>query len=769
MLGRPARRQSRWRAVVLACGVGAAVGLAALRAGSPGFAPTNIATALWRAAALDDAPGGGTEMTFYVWSSYVEDYGDVGTDYTWFSDGGYVGIVEPYVPMTLVADCATCPPTATYVWTFDDGQSAEGGEVDRMFYSLEDYAVSVTATDGGSVLASYSGTVACRYVRREIRQLTATDRNRFLDAMKVLWTQTTEVGQDIYGAAFLSIYDTAEFHVTLSSDIKCDHMHDGIGFLTMHVGLALSLEQALQAVDPRVALPYWDYTIDKYLYDNGNWTSMKGDSPLWQDDWFGDTNAVNTTITAGRWAYIEVEIGVWGSESHNSYGYLRAPWNNNNNAYVERASSLCGQTYTALPSCEVHYYTLSKTYTWSDFGWVLPYEPHGPVHMFVGGTKECEGVGDQVQSYLMDSLGLADDDREYTDVETYAAVGNGTNATNATLVATGNETVRRYGNGTVHQREVAKLMYLLRTDMFVSLKNMYRAGYLSFPDYCALDANFSECHATCEELDQLEDAIEDKDATYVNDYWEMMFAWSSATDGYTWLTHAVKVAIVRMVCENGFAVDGDQLESGSPMDPSFWPIHGTVERLWLKKKLLGFSNEAWPSDYSTVTGCYGHNATDLVPFSFSLLDVDDDDDAADDALAAAANATANETVSLPAPTPAVMADALNASRYTNQELYDKMGPDSSAMPYVYQDFSWTHCSYAGFDFDSIDSADEITDDMDMFPTTVDDAEAAPPTLDDGARRRKLPGGPLDMSRDELTALRWKLYKMTVPHYIRDLF
>ena len=768
MLGRSARRRPRARAFALAVCVGAAVGLAALRvgAGSAGGGAGSLGVAaLFRLAGFDDAPsGGGTTLSFYVWSEYVEEYGDVATDYTWFSDGGYVGVVEPYVPMTLVADCAGCPPTAEYTWVFDDGQTASGSEVDRMFYSLEDYAVSVTATDGGSVLASYSGTVVCRYVRREIRQLSATDRDRFLDAMKVLWTQTSEVGQDIYGNAFLSIYDTAEFHVTLSSDIKCDHMHDGVGFLTMHVGLALALEQAVQAVDPRVALPYWDYTIDKYLYDNGNWTSMKSDSPLWQNDWFGDTNAANTTITEGRWAYIEVEIGVWGSESHNSYGYLRAPWNNNNNAYVERSSSLCGQTYTALPSCEVHYYTLSKTYTWSDFGWVLPYEPHGPVHMFVGGTKECEAVGNQVESYLMDALGLADDDREYKTIETYAYEGNSTNASSS-----GNATVRTFGNGTVHQREVAKLMYLLRTDMFVSLKNMYRAGYLTFPDYCSLDTNFTDCHATCMELDSLELAIGEHDATYINEYWEMMFAWSSATDGYDWLTHAVKVAIIRMVCENGFAVDGDQLESGSPMDPSFWPIHGTVERLWLKKKLLGFSSEAWPSDYSEVTDCYGHNATDLVPFSFSLIDTDDDDDD-DDAPTASLNLTANETAELPAPAPAAMYDTLNATRYTNQELYDKMAPDSAAMPYVYADFEWSHCALAGWDFSSIDSSDEITDDRDMFPTTVDDQEAAPPSLeDDAAARRKLPGGGLDMTRDQLTALRWQLYKMTVPDNLRDLF
>ena len=307
------------KAALGVAGVGA---VAALRGSDVG---ASVSSALFGSptAALDDAPGGGSELSFYVWSDYTDTYGDVGTSYTWYSDGGYAGIVEPYVPQTLVADCAACSPDTTYTWTFSGGETAFGNEVERMFYALETYDVQVSATAGDSVLASYAGTVVCRYVRREIRQLSSTDRNRFFDAMKVLWTQTSDIGQDIYGPSFLSIYDTAEFHVTLSSDIKCDHMHDGIGFLTMHVGLALALEQALQAVDNRVALPYWDYTIDKYMYDSGNWSSLKSESPLWQNDWFGDTNAVNTTINAGRWAYIEVEIGVWGSESHNSYGYLQ--------------------------------------------------------------------------------------------------------------------------------------------------------------------------------------------------------------------------------------------------------------------------------------------------------------------------------------------------------------------------------------------------------------------------------------------------------------
>lgn len=63
-------------------------------------------------------------------------------------------------------------------------------------------------------------------------------------------------------------------------------------------------------------------------------------------------------------------------------------------------------------------------------------------------------------------------------------------------------------------------------------------------------------------------------------------------------------------------MDGDQLESASPMDPSFWPIHPTIERLYSLKKLRGyFTDESWPSIGTSSYGedCTGHNADDVIP------------------------------------------------------------------------------------------------------------------------------------------------------------
>lgn len=49
---------------------------------------------------------------------------------------------------------------------------------------------------------------------------------------------------------------------------------------------------------------------------------------------------------------------------------------------------------------------------------------------------------------------------------------------------------------------------------------------------------------------------------------------------------------------------GDHLESASPSDPSFWPIHPSMERL-LQAKLMagGFETYEWSSDISTGYVC----------------------------------------------------------------------------------------------------------------------------------------------------------------------
>lgn len=49
--------------------------------------------------------------------------------------------------------------------------------------------------------------------------------------------------------------------LTSGADKTCDHWHGAAGFATAHMALTLMYEQALQAVNPSIAIPYWDFTL----------------------------------------------------------------------------------------------------------------------------------------------------------------------------------------------------------------------------------------------------------------------------------------------------------------------------------------------------------------------------------------------------------------------------------------------------------------------------------------------------------------------------
>ena len=111
------------------------------------------------------------------------------------------------------------------------------------------------------------------------------------------------------------------------------------------------LEQALQAIEPRVAAPYWDYTSDGAVYG----ISWAVSSPIFGDDWFGSASPDNAAdphvISRGRFAYLPVAANASGPE-HNGYGMQTESWNANPSAYVQRASSICGlETKARLPGC----------------------------------------------------------------------------------------------------------------------------------------------------------------------------------------------------------------------------------------------------------------------------------------------------------------------------------------------------------------------------------------------------------------------------------
>lgn len=65
--------------------------------------------------------------------------------------------------------------------------------------------------------------------------------------------------------------------------------HDGLGFLLSHLMITNIFEYSLQLVNPKLTVPYWDFTIETSSwntepYDISRPTSR---SPLLQPSWFG--------------------------------------------------------------------------------------------------------------------------------------------------------------------------------------------------------------------------------------------------------------------------------------------------------------------------------------------------------------------------------------------------------------------------------------------------------------------------------------------------
>jgi len=138
------------------------------------------------------------------------------------------------------------------------------------------------------------------------------------------------------------------------------------------------------------------------------------------------------------------------------------------------------------------------------------------------------------------------------------------------------------------------------------------------------------------------------------------------------LSYDQKKEVIVTLCDQ-VTVIGDGLESASPADPIFWPIHPTVERLFVWKMLNGGLDEyEWAEDNIIPAGmdhtCYLHGPNDRMPWKL-MMD------------------TGSKRVQ---------------KTYSNKEMFSATNPIGDfKMPYVYDNFEWPHCIDEGFDFNRI--------------------------------------------------------------------
>lgn len=414
-----------------------------------------------------------------------------------------------------------------------------------------------------------SGIGLCIYVRREVRTLSAEDVSVLMDAMYTMWSVSEKDGQELYGEDYHDSTYLLEFHHFNAAWQDADHIHEGNGFLPQHIKMTNIFEKSLQSINPALALPYWDFTMDasegKSAHNSAIMTAVMFGSMTQPTDisWgftYENDLIENAAIPDGLWAYMKAEKNNKYEEFKTGYGYMRAPWNMNPSPYVSRFT-MDLQIGISLPTCTQHYALLEET-DMMTFLYNSQYDPHATTHSLSGGIYGCDKL-----KTLLDSGYISDE---------------------------------------------SNLKNICSKWIFY-MKEFYRYDYLEPYDSCdvADDTQSSTCGFSCKDttalLSNLKTKIENNVPSDMSD------------DGWNaWLD---------FVCNGDGAqiFAGDHLESASPADPSFWVIHPTLERL-LQVKLMsgGFDTDEWATEavdacdksscYDSETGdygtfescCYGH-------------------------------------------------------------------------------------------------------------------------------------------------------------------
>ena len=427
----------------------------------------------------------------------------------------------------------------------------------------------------------------------------------------------------------------------------------------------------MQLVDSRAALPYWDFTIEEAALRDASGDVAVADllrTELWTDAFFGSAgleSLAGAPVADGLWGYAAVRGGAWNT-THNAFGLLRAPWNNNPIPFVTRSATQCGADSSRSqrwPSCETHLASLRNTSTFAAWAYDAMLAPHGPLHVLVGGTTGCDAEYDALKH-----LGVSNRDVESLKMLSFALTKN---LYRLGLRACPEKCVVKSGRRVLAAGEDARAADGAAAPSAAadeaSAASARRLDFL-YKDASGRHDAASPCRCGCPALGAAVAAA--GNGTALADAYlgykvlpdpalrKTLREMAASADGLRRVA-----SVVHVLCEADVLV-GDQLESASPVDISFWPIHPTLERLYHWKVLhYGFDDRAFPDDETaSVYGgaCAGHRSFDEVH-----MDVD-----------------------------TLLSEGLEKT-VTNAQLLEAFDPKSNALPFVYDAFRWDHCEERG--------------------------------------------------------------------------
>ncbi|CAB1112225.1 unnamed protein product [Ectocarpus sp. CCAP 1310/34] len=367
--------------------------------------------------------------------------------------------------------------------------------------------------------------------------------------------------------------------------------HDGLGFLVSHSVLTNTFEYSWQAVNPKLTVPYWDFTIEtststETVYDPA---SPYTRTPLLNASWFGTADVDDGMVKDGRRAKSEIPMvrdNNPGGLEPDVYGKLQAPWNTNDRAYLTRGlGQLCQLNTNQLlpwPTCQTHYELTTGSHTFYDWVWNSMHAPDAPLHLWLGGTIDCAGTYEAIAE-LVGTLS-----RRRSRSWRFTTAGT---CTATTCVAS-----------------IPRALARMITGRFMQLLSSGQCGCHSYGL-----AQGSDYKIVIESMEYLEDLIGELDDT-------------------------TQRKVVGALC-TGMVNLGSHSQSSSTYDPLFWPTHPTMGRLYQFPVLTGsiddfcwtdadinvtFADGTTVSEITSVYSdhCVGHHGSDVFPYF--LLDTDTD-------------------------------------------------------------------------------------------------------------------------------------------------
>lgn len=598
-------------------------------------------------------------------------------------------IVEPYRPTYF--DILNANIDYTYIWYIDTFHQQENITMVTNFYSPGSQHVILCEVYNldDSLLQTIEFKVREKYIRREIRTLNNMEIELFYQAVHIMNTVPTTVGQILYGYHYYSTDYFSRLHLYMTSDESCDHWNNGPGYIMSYMALTYMYEKSLQAINPSITIPYWDYTLESTFYTTSHsFRKSKLFSPsqfgsacdsedvnLDDDDEVTSTSTSTSTSsdsyycisnTSDRFRNVTILSNASQySDILNTHDILRSPWNSNDVLSITRSS-----------------YVMNIPNKWKPCGC----SELSNILQFNSFSEIWLSYSEFANRFVFDAIG-----GHWVDIDDEDDDGDDNN---------GDDDVTASSNKAFHLRTVNKslkatssydydISVAYRKDFAHQLRNytqiFYRQKYLSCTNAdsvsggstsssftsCSCDANDT---ANAREILYLTGIL---DSLVYHDYagYPISSFLDTSSGEAVYSVNDMNVTETTRLYKEIFAYIcttsklGDVNDGNAPSDPLFWVIAANLERVWHLKALNYLQDEnsfdyTWPiTGYNT--SCSGHRALDGTPFTAYIF---------------------NEY--------AIYYD-IDIPVSNDELLHTYLNVTKDDYPYMYDSLEWKHCDLLG--------------------------------------------------------------------------